>query len=156
MKSCMFRMSLAVLSMCVCAGAVQAQSWTAEQDAVWKAVSATWAKDLKQDNSWMTQDTHPAVSAWSRDYPTPRGRDSIVRWNKVNQQSQTMTEYDLTPGAISIAGDAAIAHYYYSTASKKADGKIEVTHGRCSDTMVRENGRWLFLGWSCSDEPKRS
>jgi hypothetical protein len=34
-------------------------------------------------------------------------------------------------------------------------GKQSVTHGRCSDTLVRENGRWVFLGWSCSDEPKR-
>ena len=156
MKSVTSRMLLAVLSTFACVGAVQAQSWTAEQSAVWKAVSATWDKDVKQDSSWITNDTHPGVSAWSGDYPTPRGRDSILRWNKVNQQSQKMTDYDLSPGAISIAGDAAIAHYYYSTASKNADGKTEITHGRCSDTMVRENGRWLFLGWSCSDEPKRS
>lgn len=149
-------MLLVVLSMFLWAGAVQAQSWTAEQSAVWKAVSATWEKDLNKDDSWMTQDTHPAVSAWSRDYPSPRGRDGIVRWSKVSQQSQTLTAYDLSPGAISVVGDTAIAHYYYSTAYKNADGKTEVTHGRCSDTMVRENDRWLFLGWSCSDEPKRS
>lgn len=102
----------------------------------------------------MTKDTHPAVSAWGRDYPAPRGRDSIVRWNKISQQSQTLTAYDLSPSAISVAGDAAIAHYYYSTASKTKEGKSEVVHGRCSDTLVRDNGRWVFLGWSCSDEPK--
>lgn len=35
-----------------------------------------------------------------------------------------------------------------------AEGKNETTHGRCSDTLVRDGGKWVFLGWSCSDEPK--
>lgn len=155
MKNFTSKMLLVVLSMLVCAGAVHAQTWTAEQTAVWEASAATWEKDKNKDDSWMTDDTHSAVSAWGHDYPAPRGRDSIVRWAKINQQSQTMVGYDLAPVAISVAGDTAIAHYYYSTASRDADGKTETTHGRCSDTMVREDGRWLFLGWSCSDEPKR-
>lgn len=45
-----------MLSTFVGAGAVQARSWTAEQSAVWKAVSATWEKDLNKDDGWMTRD----------------------------------------------------------------------------------------------------
>jgi ketosteroid isomerase-like protein len=53
-----------------------------------------------------------------------------------------------------VAGDTALVHYYYSAASKTAEGKNKTTHGRCSDTLVRDDGKWVFLGWSCSDHPK--
>lgn len=146
---------LAVALVPAMAGAAQAQSWNAEQSGVWKAVSATWEADLKSDDSWILRDTHPSVAAWGRDYPAPRGREGVKRWSTVSLASRTMTAYDLAPLAISVVGNSAIAHYYYTSAYTDKAGKTEVSHGRCSDTMVRENGRWLFLGWSCSDEPKK-
>ncbi|HET6603579.1 MAG TPA: nuclear transport factor 2 family protein [Xanthomonadaceae bacterium] len=133
---------------------VHAQSWSPEQTAVWKAVAATWEKDLQKDGSWIEDDTHDAVSAWGMDYPAPRGKSSISRWNKHQQSVGSMVMYDLAPHAIAVVGDTALAHYHYSVASKNAEGKNDTTHGRCSDTMVRQGGRWVFLGWSCSDEPK--
>jgi hypothetical protein len=133
----------------------QAQTWNAEQTAAWEASTATWERDLNKDSAWINDATHASVSAWGMEYPTPRGRGSLYRWAQHGQTTSTMQMYDLAPLAIAIAGDTALVHYYYTTASKNAEGKSETTNGRCSDTLVRDNGKWVFLGWSCSDEPKR-
>lgn len=138
----------------MCSGTVQAQTWSAEQTAVWTVVSSTWERDLKQDSGWIKDTTHASVSAWGMNYPAPRNRDSLGRWAEHGKTVSTMQIFELAPHAISIAGNAAIAHYHYSTANKTAEGKSETIHGRCSDTLVREGERWVFLGWSCSDEPK--
>lgn len=145
-----------VVALMICtafAGAAQAQDRSAEQDALWKVISNTWEMDLKKDESWMRDGLHPNATAWGMDYPAPRNNAGIMRWNKINQQMYSMTAYDLSPLDITVAGDTALAHYYYSVASKSAEGKTNVGHGRCTDTLVREGGRWVFLGWSCSDEP---
>lgn len=136
------------------AAPAQAQTWSSEQTGVWEAVSGTWEKDLNKDGSWIQDDTHEAVSAWGMDYPAPRGRASIARWDKHQQEIGSMVHYELSPQAIVVAGDTALAHYHYSVAGKNYEGKHQTTHGRCSDTLVRSGRRWVFLGWSCSDMPK--
>jgi hypothetical protein len=144
----------AVLAVALVSAAAQAQTWSAEQQAAWAASESTWERDLNKDSGWINDATHASVSAWGMDYPAPRGRDSVHRWAQHGQSTGTMLMYDLAPLAIVVAGDTALVHYYYTTASKTAEGKNETTHGRCSDTLVRDGGKWVFLGWSCSDEPK--
>lgn len=148
-------MSVALVGAGLLAGPIQAQTWNAEQTAAWEASKATWERDLNKDSGWINDATHASVSAWGMEYPTPRGRSSLHRWAQHSQSTNTMQMYDLAPLAIAIGGDTALVHYYYTTASKNAEGKNETTHGRCSDTLVRDGGKWVFLGWSCSDEPKR-
>lgn len=139
------------------AGSLYAQSWTEAQTAAWKVSAETWERDLKQDSGWIDDATHPAVSGWGSNYPAPRNRASLNRWSEHGKTVSKMVMYDLSPLAITVTEHAAVVHYYYSTANKSAvDGKVETVHGRCTDTLVREGGSWKFLGWSCSDEPKRS
>lgn len=146
--------AIAWLATALVPAAAQAQTWNAEQTAAWEVSAATWERDLNKDSAWINDTTHASVSAWGMDYPAPRGRGSLHRWAQHGQSTSTMLMYDLSPLAVAIAGDTALVHYYYSTASKSAEGKNETTHGRCSDTLVRDGGKWVFLGWSCSDEPK--
>lgn len=137
-------------------GSLFAQNWTDAQSAAWKVSADTWELDLKQDSSWIEDATHPAVSAWSSDYPAPRDRSSLQRWSTHGKTVNKMLTYELAPLAIAVTEHAAVIHYYYTTASKSlADGKVETVHGRCTDTLVRDGNSWKFLGWSCSDEPKR-
>ncbi len=138
-------------------GSLFAQSWTDAQTAAWKVSADTWERDLKQDSGWIEDATHPAVSGWGSNYPAPRDRARLQRWSEHGKTVSKMVMYDLSPLAITVTEHAAVVHYYYSTASKSAvDGKVETVHGRCTDTLVRDGGNWKFLGWSCSDEPKRS
>ena len=148
-------LATALVAITLGAGSAQAQAWSAEQTAVWTVVSSTWERDLKKDSGWMQDATHASVSAWGMTNPAPRNRDSLVRWARHSNELSTMLIYELSPHAIVVAGDTALAHYHYTTASRNAEGKVENTIGRCSDTLVKSGGRWVFLGWSCSDEPKK-
>lgn len=154
MKSMTVNMGCAAVLL-LAGGSVNAQTWSAEQTEVWKASAATWEQDLNKDSSWTENSVSDKLSTWGTGSPAPRGKASTGRWHKYGMSQDAMVMYDLAPLAIAVSGDAALAHYYYSVASKDAEGKSTTTHGRCSDTLVRENGRWVFLGWSCSDEPKR-
>ncbi len=137
-------------------GSLFAQNWTEAQSAAWKVSADTWERDLKQDSGWIQDSTHASVSAWGADYPAPRGRSSLHRWSEHGKTVNKMLMYDLSPLAIAVTEHAAVVHYYYTTASKSVvDGKVETVHGRCTDTLVRDGNSWKFLGWSCSDEPKR-
>ena len=150
------RLSVLIVSS-LFAGSAFAQSWTDAQAAAWKVSADTWERDLKQDSGWIEDATHAAVTGWGSDYPAPRNRASLLRWADHGKTVSKMTMYDLSPLAITVTEHAAVVHYYYTTASKAAlDGKVETVHGRCTDTLVRDGGQWKFLGWSCSDEPKRS
>lgn len=155
MKTRNGKLLVAILLGTAFAGPAHAQERSAEEQALWKVIANTWEMDLNQDQGWMRNGLHPRVAAWGMDYPAPRDNAGIMRWSKINQQMSSMTAYDLSPLTITIAGDTALAHYYYSVASKSAEGKPSVGHGRCSDTLVRQDGRWMFLGWSCSDEPRQ-
>lgn len=154
MKTSTVLLAVGLILAMVWGGSAQAQTWSTEQNAVWEVVSSTWERDLKQDSGWIQDTTHASVSAWGMSYPAPRNKASIGRWAEHGKTVSTLQLYELAPHAISVAGNAAIAHYHYSTANKSAEGKVETTHGRCSDTLVRDGDRWVFLGWSCSDEPK--
>ena len=44
-------------------------------------------------------------------------------------------------------------HYYASVSTEDAQGKRETTTSRCTDTLTRDTGSWLYLGWFCFDEP---
>ena len=52
-----------------------------------------------------------------------------------------------------IRGGAAVVHYYASVSEEDQDGKRETTTSRCTDTLIREGGQWLYLGWFCFNEP---
>jgi ketosteroid isomerase-like protein len=47
-----------------------------------------------------------------------------------------------------IQGDTAVAHYYYSEMNEDKDGKRETTHGRYTDVLIREEGKWRYFTWS--------
>jgi hypothetical protein len=34
-------------------------------------------------------------------------------------------------------------------------GKQKVTHGRCSDVLVKDDNAWEFVAWHCADEAKK-
>lgn len=137
------------------ATAVQAQTWSPQQLEVWKVSAGTWDMDQRKDFSWTENQVSDALSAWGNENPAPRNKASTARWHKYGTEQNAIVMHELAPLAVAISGDAALVHYYYTIATKNAEGKMTTTHGRCSDTLVRENGKWVFLGWSCSDEPKR-
>jgi len=132
-----------------------AQTWDAQQTAVWEAVSMTWEIEQAEESSWIADMTTANVSGWSTGNPAPRGRDSLRKWNKLQRANSETMAYELAPLSIAVSGSAAIAHYYYTDMSVDGDGKRETAHGYCSDTLVKQADKWVYLGWNCGDIPAK-
>ena len=49
-------------------------------------------------------------------------------------------------------GDLEKGVVYLHNGTKGADGKQKVTHGRCSDILVKDDKAWKFVAWHCTDE----
>ena len=129
---------------------VSAQQWTAEQQAVLAVVEDTWTEN---DPTWVTRVTHPEMLGWSNEFPVPRDQATFGRWSRHSLETSTGLMHSLAPVGIVIRGDAAIVHYYASWSEEDREGKRETTTSRCTDTLTRDGGQWLYLGWFCFDEP---
>lgn len=136
------------------AGSAAAQSWDADQTAVWAVVEKTWKMDEQKDGSWITGMTHAKVSGWSMSNPAPRGQASLARWNKYSSENGKVLMTELSPLAIAVGDGAAVVHYYYTTANENREGKRENEHGWCSDTLVKQGEAWVYLGWNCGELKK--
>lgn len=146
--------SIKMLSVLLAAGLVSptanAQSWDAEQAAVWKVIESTWdVNDV--DGQWLNTATHSKVSGWNRSAPAPRSRAALVNWTKISRESGKAVIVELAPLSIVNANGAAVAHYYYSMINEAKDGKRETEHGSCTDTLVMQDKKWVYLGWSCGE-----
>ena len=62
--------------------------------------------------------------------------------------------HELYPAGIVVVGSMAVAHYYYSTAAEDRDGKRKTTHGRYTDVLINQNGKWMFIAWRGGDDPR--
>jgi hypothetical protein len=129
-------------------GRAEAQTWSPQQQEVWQAVQAQWAASMAKDAGWMERFLHTDFRGWSASEPVPRDKESASRWARYEMDGGTTLVQDLAPVAIVIHGNAAVVHYYFSQAQADREGKHRTVHGRYTDTLVKEDGRWLFLAWS--------
>jgi hypothetical protein len=127
----------------------QGPQWSAEQAGVWKVVQESWQKDQRKDLSWMDNQIRAGASMWDSRSSTPVSAAENRRWVDHYNKHSTMLIHQVTPLAISVDADAALVHYAWSAVYQTDDDR-DHERGRCSDTLVRRNGNWEFLGWSCS------
>ena len=57
----------------------------------------------------------------------PRDRSSYARWSRYRVENSTTLAHELSPVAIVVQGNTAVAHYYYyeATEDRKGDRKSE-------------------------------
>ena len=126
--------------------AASGQEWSADQQEVWKVVEWTW--EIAPGRDWCAEVCHPNLLAWGNDTPAPRNREQIQKWWKRNQEATKDLEVEVTPIGIAVQGDTAVAHYYYSQMSEDQEGKRTTDHGRYTDVLVKEDGKWVYFTWS--------
>ena len=144
-------LSLGIFAML--AGPVSAQTWDKAQKEVWEVVLASY-KDIDSKRAdWSDKWVLADAMVWSGSYPMPRNRDSVKRWDTYQFPNSTTHVSEYMPAAIVVHGSTAVAHYYSSSATENKDGKRETTHGRCTDILSKDKGKWLFIAWHCTDEP---
>lgn len=134
--------------------AAQAPTWSAEQQAVWDVVSRSWSDEVARNGRWPGQYVHANVVSWSPEWPMPRYRDSIERWSRWSDSQSRVMQYEISPTAITLAGNTAVVHY-----TSVAMRQREVPRGEdrpeakreaygIVETLVREGPGWRFLSSS--------
>jgi hypothetical protein len=124
----------------------RAQEWSSEQLAVWETVQSSWDME-KNKQDWCAEVCHANLLAWGHEFPAPRNADQTSIWLKRGFENSTALENTLSPLAIVVQGDMGFAHYYYTTLSEGKDGKRTIEHGRYTDVLVNDGGKWKFITW---------
>lgn len=145
--------AMALGSALIPTGTARAQSWSPDQESALAVVERSWEDDLSKDATWIDRLTHPELLSWGNGYAIPRNREAARRWSEYQDQNSTALVHSIDPVGIAIRGDVAVVHYYATVAEEDRDGQRETRTSRCSDTLTRTGGTWLYLGWFCFLEP---
>jgi ketosteroid isomerase-like protein len=145
---------LVSFALVVLASAASAQTWSPEQQEIWRFEEQQWNMAKKKDLSWVDTMVHPNLSYWDTDQPGPQNKASLARWSRYGSTSTTVLEQELFPISITITGNIAVVHYNYAVASENYKQERQTVSGRYTDILVKEDGRWLFLSWAGGDYPQ--
>ena len=142
------------LGLAAFAGGASAQSWSPEQQELWKVEEQQWKMAAAKDSSWMDSMVHPSLRYWETGDPMPRDRASLKHWARYTNESGTVLEHELFPISATIAGNVAVVQYHYMIARENLKMERETVTGHYTDVLIKENGRWLFIAWAGGDDAK--
>ena len=129
-------------------GAAQAPTWNAEQTAVWKVVSQSWADESAQNGKWPGSYVDDNVISWSQENPMPIYKDSLMKWSRFNESQGKTIHYDISPAAIAVKGDTAVVNYVATNVSQRGTDKPDRDVNAIIETLVRDGNGWKFLSSS--------
>jgi len=128
-------------------GTAIAQGSADDQAAVWTAVEAVWAAEERGDDEWIETMLSADFMGWPNSSPAPRSKSSTRNWNSFEQDQTNGVMHELYPLSIVVHGDMAIVHYLYTNAVQTRGKQVEVSNGRYTDVLVRDDGAWKFISW---------
>jgi hypothetical protein len=134
------------------AGAASAQTWSSEQQEIWKLEEQQWKMAAAKDLSWIDTMVHPNLRYWETGAPMPRDRKSLKHWARYDSSNSTVLEQEILPISATITGDVAVVQYHYIVASEDLKKERKRVTGRYTDVLLRENGRWMFIAWAGGDD----
>ena len=134
-----------VLFVCLTVTASFGQSWSKEQQEVWKAVDGLWAAwtggDLDLYRSLMDDN----YRWWNIKRAAPTTKQEGRPWGEYNIKNYPMKIYKINPMAIDIYDDIAIVFYYSQSLIVKADGTEISRAGKNLDIYRKNGGKWLII-----------
>ena len=125
-------------------GAASAQTWTSEQQEVWKVEEQQWQMSKDKDMSWIEKMVHPNLSFWATGQNTSQNKASLSRWDRFSSTTNTTLEQEIFPISMTITGNVAVAQYHYEIARENYKKERETVQGHYTDILVKDGGRWLF------------
>ena len=152
MRACLGLLFLAVVAH---TDTVSAQTWSPEQQEIWRLEEQQWKMNAAKDLTWIDTMVHRNISIWDADFPAPQNKASLSRWAKYSSANITVLEQEIFPISVTITGNVAVAQYRYRIASENYKKELETVTGRWTDVFVKEGGRWLFIAWAGGDDPEK-
>jgi hypothetical protein len=147
-------LGLLLFALVVQTGTASAQTWTPEQQEIWRLEDQQWKMNAAKDFTWIDTMVHPNVSVWDVNYPGPQNKDSLSRWVKYSSTAVTVLEQELFPISVTITDNVAVAHYRYRIVSENHEKERETVSGRYTDVFIKRGNQWLFIAWAGGDDPK--
>ena len=126
--------------------AVQAQSWSTEQQEVWSGVEEYWEVSSKGNADAFLKYFDESYIGWSYNSKVPQNKSTTGKWIKHDMSQNSTVLYSLTPVSIWVNGDFAFANYFYAQIEKDKDGKENRSEGHWTDILMKKNGKWLLVG----------
>jgi ketosteroid isomerase-like protein len=148
-------LGLLFLAMTAYTAAVSAQTWSPEQQEIWRLENQQWSMAAAKDTSWIVTMVHPNLSFWGTNDPMPRNKASLSRWDRYAATMSTTLEQEIFPISVTITGNVAVAQYRYQVASENYKKERETVTGRYTDVFIKDGTRWLFIAWAGGDDPKK-
>ena len=131
-----------------------AQSWSSEQQEIWKLEEQQWKMAAAKDLSWMDSMVHPNLRYWETGAPMPRDRKSLKHWARYDTDNSTVLEQEILPISATITGNVAVVQYHYMIASENQKKERTRITGHYTDVLIKENGQWKFIAWAGGDDSK--
>ena len=150
-----YSLVLPSLALALLANAASAQSWSPEQQEVWRFEDQQWQMEEEKDASWIEKMVHPNLSYWDVAQPGPQNKASLVRWLRYGYANNTTLVHELFPISATITGNVAVVQYRYTIARENYKKDRETVTGRYTDVLIKEGGRWLFISWAGGEDPKK-
>jgi ketosteroid isomerase-like protein len=115
-------------------------------------IEREWEASLKGDHDEVDRMLADEFMGWSKTSPAPRTKSSSSKWRRFEESMGRVLRYELYPLSITVSGDVAVAHYLYTQAYKPKNGEVEVSNGRYTDVLIRDENGWKFLAWHGGDD----
>ncbi len=123
-----------------------AQTLGQQQQEVWQTVRDCFDAVERKDQAALLDCFHEEYSFWWAEDVLPFGKDLVRRVAPVDMAGLQLVADDVRPARIVVKGDVAIVHWGLRRFTR-GEGGVEVSFvERVSMTLLREDGRWRFLG----------
>ena len=129
------------------------QTWSKKQLEVWNVIESQWKASMEKDANWTDTYLHEKFLGWGDEQPMPRGKSSAQKWSRYGMENSTGLIQELYPVGIIVHENTAVAHYFYSEAAEDRKDERKTVHGRYTDILVKEKGKWRFLAWRGGANP---
>ena len=150
-----FSLVLLSLALALLANAASAQTWSPEQQEIWRFEDQQWKMEAEKDASWIEKMVHANLSYWDVAQPGPQNKASLQRWLRQGYANNTTLEHELFPISATITGNVAVVQYRYMVGRENYKKDRETVTGRYTDVLIKEGGRWLFIAWAGGEDPKK-
>ena len=118
-----------------------------DDSAVWSVIERAWRAEREGNERWVDELLSADFVGWSKDSPAPRDKSSTRLWTSFSARHSDLLEYELYPLSIVVHGDTAVAHYLFSSATRRKGESLQTISGRYTDILVRRDDGWRFLAW---------
>ncbi len=145
MKILTISVAVALLSLAICTTS-DAQQFSGEEQEVWAFIERCSDLFDAGDVEGSLGCFHEDFSGWGPGDPFPRGKKYAESIGAYITARQATRATELRPFTVRVYGNFAFAHYLRTWLEEQPDGSVVENKIAWTDLMLRENGRWYWIG----------